>query len=278
MVYLVAVSGGVDSVVLLDMLSKTDHQLIVAHVDHGIREDSAADARFVEALAMKYALPFVSTRFELGVSASEEVARQARYGFLFSQATKYKAQIITAHHQGDVLETIAINLSRGTGWRGLAVLNREGIVRPLLGLDKSKLYEYALKHRLEWVEDSTNASDRYQRNRIRRAINISLTDDQKRQLSDLRSKQLLLCKSIGFETQRINNTNSSRHFFLQIDAQVASELLGTMIADVSGIRPTRPQLNLALLAIKTAKPRTVHQIGSRIQLRFTSRKFEIEVV
>ena len=78
MKYLVAVSGGVDSVVLLDMLSGTDHALIVAHVDHGIREDSAADARFVAGLAKRYGLPFVSTELGLGVQASEEQARNGR--------------------------------------------------------------------------------------------------------------------------------------------------------------------------------------------------------
>lgn len=82
MTYLVAVSGGVDSVCLLDMLSRSEHRLIVAHVEHGIRgEASRADARFVAALAQKYNLPFVSTALNLGPNASEELARQKRYGF-----------------------------------------------------------------------------------------------------------------------------------------------------------------------------------------------------
>jgi tRNA(Ile)-lysidine synthase len=131
--YIVAVSGGVDSVVLLDMLSKTQHKLIVAHVDHGIRgKESAADARFVAALARRYQLPFVSTELHLGAHASEETAREKRYEFLFGEAEKYRAVVVTAHHRDDIIETITLNLTRGTGWRGLAVLARKDIERPPL--------------------------------------------------------------------------------------------------------------------------------------------------
>ena len=142
MTYLVAVSGGVDSVCLLDMLSRSEHRLIVAHVEHGIRgEASRADARFVAALAQKYNLPFVSVSLDLGPNASEELARQKRYDFLLAQAQKFGAVLVTAHHAEDVAETIAINIERGTGWRGLAVLARTGIRRPLISFTKTQLYD-----------------------------------------------------------------------------------------------------------------------------------------
>ena len=94
MAYLVAVSGGVDSVVLLDvMAAQAAEPLIVAHVDHGIRgEASAADARFVAALAAHYGLPFVSTQLKLGPNASEAAAREARYDFLLDAAAQYQHQ------------------------------------------------------------------------------------------------------------------------------------------------------------------------------------------
>lgn len=83
MKYVVAVSGGVDSVVLLDMLVKTgEHELVVAHFDHGIRNESTDDANFVAGLAAQYGLPFKVTQGHLGSAASEELARNKRYEFL----------------------------------------------------------------------------------------------------------------------------------------------------------------------------------------------------
>jgi tRNA(Ile)-lysidine synthase len=284
MKYLVAVSGGVDSVVLLDMLARRAAQepsmrLIVAHVDHGIRDDSANDARFVAELAKRYHLPFISNRFELGPSASEDRARQVRYGFLFEQASLFGAKVVTAHHLGDVVETVAINLARGTGWRGLAVLNRPGVWRPLLSLSKSKLYDYALAHRLEWVEDSTNVSDRYQRNRLRRSMNTQLGTGNRIQLAELRLRQLQLSKAIEHETDRLLASHSgSRYFQTQVDATVALELLGRDIMQQTGLRPTRPQLMAALHAVKTAAPRTTHQVGGGIELTFSARKYIVQVV
>lgn len=120
--YIVAVSGGVDSVVLLDMLAKqADLQLVIAHFDHGIREDSKQDALFVAHLAAKYHVPFESERVELGHGASEALAREKRYAFLRMMFKKYNADaIITAHHQDDVIETSMINILRGTGRHGLS--------------------------------------------------------------------------------------------------------------------------------------------------------------
>ena len=80
--YIVAVSGGVDSVVLLDLLSKTDSELVVAHFNHGIRNNSGEDADFVKQLAKKYKLDYEEEKANLGPNASEEIARKARYDFL----------------------------------------------------------------------------------------------------------------------------------------------------------------------------------------------------
>jgi len=276
---LVAVSGGVDSVVLLDMLQQTDkYDLVVAHFDHGIRPDSAADARFVAGLAKLRGLLFVSKREELGVKASEDQARRARYDFLFQEAHRLQATIATAHHLDDVVETIAINTIRGTGWRGLAVLDRAGVVRPLLKYSKAEIRSYALEHRLEWVEDSTNASTNYLRNRVRQSIAASdILIAIKLQLRNLRDRQCNIRRRVEDESRLLlPSPPYSRYFFTTIDAFVARELLQYIVTIKVGTGLTRPQLDRALLAIKTAKPRTEYDIGEGARLVFTARTFVVE--
>lgn len=277
--YLVAVSGGIDSVVLLDIFSRTEHRLTVAHVDHGIREDSTADARFVEALASHYSLPFVCHKANLGTDASEERARDARYEFLFREARRLDATIITAQHLDDLVETVALNFERGTGWRGLAVMAREGIWRPFLQVPKSVLYAYAVNHRLEWVEDDTNRTMFYQRNRIRARLSAKNTLSLREEVHSKWIHQLKLRRSIGDEVGSLLQTyHGSRYFLTQLDEALASEFLGTEIAAAGGTRPTRPQLIRALLAIKTARPGTACQVGNGVTLEFETRNYRVKVV
>ena len=277
--YLVAVSGGVDSVCLLDILAQTENRLIVAHVDHGIRgEESAADARFVAALAQKYGLPFVSSALHLAAHASEELARAQRYDFLLSQAKKHHATIATAHHADDVVETIALNLTRGTGWRGLAVLARAEIYRPLINLQKTQLYDYAVRRKLEWTEDATNASDAYLRNRLRRKLAAAQVDEPA--LLALRARQLQLSREVARQTDRLlARFSGSRYVFGQLDEAVACELLASDIARQTGRpRPTRPRASRALLAVRAARPGSRYDVGDGIFLSFTTRTFRAKVI
>lgn len=273
--YVVAVSGGVDSVVLLDILTKKpDLELIVAHFDHGIRDDSAQDADFVKTLAEKYNLQFEMRREELGPDASEELARARRYSFLKETATKLNGSLITAHHNDDVIETIAINLLRGTGWRGLAVLD-SGVLRPLTDFSKSDILDYARKQNLTWREDSTNQSNKYLRNRVRQQARY-LDDGAKKQLTELWKRQKDIKKLIDNEAARLvgDDLTLSRYFFVNIDDSVAIELLRR----ITGARLTRPQMLKSLHMIKTALPGRVHYAGNGVKISFASRNFTIEVV
>lgn len=272
MKYIVAVSGGVDSVVLLDMLATAgDAELIVAHFDHGIREDSALDAAFVKGLAHRYGLPFEMKREELGASASEATARERRYVFLRSLAAKYDARIMTAHHLDDLVETVAINATRGTGWRGLAVFDGQ-VVRPLIAHQKDELITYARKKGLEWREDSTNASDAYLRNRIRKKAN-ALTEDHKRQLHALHVQQKALRGEIETSVKSIvgSGPEYSRYLFITLPTKVALECLWGITRGAL----TRPQLARLLHAIKTARPNTTYQAKSGLNVRFSTRYFTL---
>lgn len=272
--YVVGVSGGIDSVVLLDMLAMLPEvELVVAHFDHGIRDDSHEDARFVQGLAARYGLPFESRREELGPDASEDQARQRRYAFLKEIAAKHSAVIATAHHSDDLIETIAINHDRGTGWRGLAAMN-SGIHRPLLKVNKDIIKAHALKRGLEWHQDSTNSSDAYLRNRLRRKL-ASLPIAAKRNLLELHKKQVQLKEAIDHEVASlVGDEPYSRYFFTHASRQAASEMIRHMTAG----RLTRPQRDRALLAIKTQRPGSTYQAGGGVEFSFTSRHFSIKLI
>jgi len=197
--YIVAVSGGVDSVVLLHKLTShtqnaapqlpsTNPQppkYIVAHFDHGIREDSGSDAEFVKSLADNFGLIYELGKGNLGKGTSEATARDARYKFLRGVMKKHGAdKIITAHHQDDVIESMVINMIRGTGARGLNPMSGSpDILRPLIHKTKQDLTDYAEEHGLVWHEDSTNLDEKYLRNYVRLRLMPNLEPAREKMLA-----------------------------------------------------------------------------------------------
>ena len=173
---LAAVSGGVDSMVLLHLLRATREDLGItisaAHFDHAMRADSAADADWLAGVCAVWNVPLVCTRARTPLSG-ETAARHARYSFLQEAMHSARAtRIATAHHADDQIETVLYRLLRGTGIHGLAGIpvRRGRIVRPLLRFRKTDLTDYAATHDVAFREDETNQTDLYARNRIRRAL------------------------------------------------------------------------------------------------------------
>lgn len=170
---LIAVSGGVDSCVLLNLLvNQVDKKdLIVAHVNHNIRgKESDEDELFVKNLAEAYGLKFYSTKFKISPK-SEEEARDKRYEFLFSLIKKYDAKhLALAHHQSDQVETLMLQMTRGT--YAFSPMKKIDAFkwRPLLDVSKQEILEFAQKNNLEWREDRTNKDNSFSRNRIRNKI------------------------------------------------------------------------------------------------------------
>lgn len=276
--YVVAVSGGVDSVVLLSMFASKypPKKLIVAHFDHGIRQDSRDDAVFVERLARQYGLRFETKREELGARASEDLARTRRYAFLNEVARSHDAKIITAHHADDIVETVAINLVRGTGWRGLAVLDNPAIERPLLDLTKKELIAHAKAHHLTWREDLTNSDTKYLRNELRQKLTgLNRSDGELIRL--YRKRQLYLKRSIDAEcAELMGQSPYSRYFFANIPDAAACELLRAVVLKETGYSMTRPQLQQVLHAVKVFASGKRYQINATNAISFTKREFVIE--
>ena len=275
--YVVAVSGGIDSSALLHMLQSRRgvSEFIVAHVDHGIRDDSGGDARFVVGLAAQYGMECVGVSLRLGAAASEDTARTARYGWLKMIAKERKATLITAHHLDDLVGSIAINLHRGTRWRGLTVMSDAAIVRPLLGITKAELREYALRNRLEWVEDSTNRSQNYTRNRLRGAIE-RLPASKKRNLLALRDAQQMLRHHIDDELESIwEQAGYSRYFYTMVPQKAAIELLRHTLEHSTGIAPTHVTAERIIMALKSARPGTAIDVDGVTKISISSRQFAI---
>ena len=180
---LVAVSGGVDSVVLLHLLRSLAEplnlSLQVAHLDHQIRPESAADADFVKDLCAQWDLPYyievcaVPALAEQGKISLEMAGRQARREFLQRIAGQNDMErIVLAHHRDDQVETFMLRLLRGSGQSGLVAMRiQQGIWwRPLLNCSREQILDYAQQHKLSWVEDKSNRDPAFLRNRLRAQI------------------------------------------------------------------------------------------------------------
>ena len=177
---LIAVSGGVDSVVLCELCHQAGYRFEIAHCNFQLRgEESLRDEKFVRSLAEKYQVKIWVTHFDTTEYAAshkrsiQEAARELRYAW-FNRVLEENdfSFLLTAHHLDDSIETSLMNFFKGTGIAGLrGILPRQGkVIRPLLFAGKQELQDYALHHSLQWVEDSSNESDKYTRNYFRHQV------------------------------------------------------------------------------------------------------------
>lgn len=181
---IVALSGGVDSVVMLDILSKIREEstidLIVAHVNHGMRgKDSDKDADFAKERAKQMGFPFYGKKIDIShlqtvlQGSPQEIAREERLQYLEQLAEKIGAQkIALGHNWDDQAETVLMRLIRGAGPTGLRGIghSRGKFIRPLLDISRSDIQEHALTNKLTNIEDESNKSDAYLRNKIRNKL------------------------------------------------------------------------------------------------------------
>ncbi len=281
--YVVAVSGGVDSVVLLDLLAKKPTlELIIAHFDHGIREDSAEDRKLVQKLAKHYDIPVVYRSGKLGSDASEATAREIRYKFLQQvQAEQGAEAIITAHHQDDMLETAIINMLRGTGRKGLSsLISTKQLVRPMLAWTKSDILEYAREHNLAWYEDSTNADERYLRNYIRKHILSRFTEPDREDLlrrvenAGKINVQIDHLLEEDLEKQPAKD-ELDRAWYLQLPYTVAKEIMAAWLRRNGIAQFDRVLIEHLVVAAKTASPGKLADVDAKHNLQFDKNKISL---
>jgi len=167
---ILGVSGGVDSMVLLDAVLSTRpvSAFRVATYDHASGEHSARAVDLVERVALAAGVSVIIGRSVSPARPSEASWRESRLAFLRAAAAEHRATLCTAHTRDDQIETVLFRVLRGAGARGLAGLRASGsICRPLLGFGRAEVEAYALAANVQWVEDPTNESRSYARNRLR---------------------------------------------------------------------------------------------------------------
>ncbi|MEZ4957611.1 MAG: tRNA lysidine(34) synthetase TilS [Saprospiraceae bacterium] len=177
---LVAVSGGVDSMVLCFLLNELNIKFGIAHCNFQLRaEESDEDELFIKNLASKINVPYYSVHFETERLAKEQkksiqvMARELRYTWLFELLEKEKFnKIATAHHLDDNIETVIYNFTKGTGIRGMRGILpiKNNLIRPLLFATKKEILTFAVENSIPFREDSSNNSDKYSRNKIRQQV------------------------------------------------------------------------------------------------------------
>lgn len=174
---IIGFSGGGDSVLLLYLLYRLGYKCIAAHCNFHLRgTESDRDEKFCRLFAEKYKIPFEKVDFNTPLHAAQKqisiemAARELRYGWFETIRTKYDAQAIAvAHHEDDSIETMLLNMMRGTGIRGLCGIRPKNgtIIRPLRCVNRKEIIQYLEEQHIEYMTDSSNLSDEYTRNFIR---------------------------------------------------------------------------------------------------------------
>ena len=230
--FLLAISGGLDSICLFDFFLKNKFSFSVCHCNFNLRQDSKKDLKLVKKLSERNNISFFSKNFDIKKYAKKNkislqaAARKERYKWFDNLLEKNNIDLLcTAHHINDNLETVIYNLVNSTGFRGIRGIKvlRKNIFRPLMNFNKNELMDYALKNNLEWREDSSNKLMKYSRNRIRLKIIPQLkkiNNSLERSVGDTSNNLSELEKFISFQISKLTEKyvdNSSNGFKININ-------------------------------------------------------------
>lgn len=237
---LVALSGGADSVcllnILIDLKEKYSLSIYAAHLNHCLRgQESNRDEDFVKKLCKSKGIKLFVKKIDINSLAKKEktsielCGRNERYNFFKEIAEEKKCKIATAHTASDNVETLLFNISRGSSLKGISGIpyTRSNIIRPILEMTRNEVEEYCLKNNLKYVTDSTNLTDKYTRNNIRhnvvpvlKEINTNLEEavlrlnTQVRQVDDFLnsySKEALKSNKVygGYNSKALSNLHKA---------------------------------------------------------------------
>ncbi len=282
-----AVSGGADSVCMLDILNTIKDvfnlSLYVAHLNHNLRgEEAVRDENFVKDLCEKYSLPFYTKTVDVNSLSKhlkvscEEAGRIARYEFFNKLKSSLNAvKIATAHNKNDNTETVLMRILRGTDLKGLAGIscfNENNVIRPILCLTRCEIEEYLRCKGLYFVTDSTNLANDFTRNKIRNDLIPKLTHDFNGSFTEVFASNIeLFNEANDFIEECVNSEFSKlvkRDFFgFTIDATSLSELnsyivkriIKKAVFELSGLNISNNLCEILYNSIKTETSITVNE-------------------
>lgn len=287
-------SGGLDSTVLLHLLSRQGLELRAIHVNHGLSANAGAWQEHCAAMADSLGVPFVARRVQVDRDGRglEQAARDARYR-VFGEVLQPGDELLLAQHGDDQVETFFLRLLRGAGALGLAAmadarpLGGASVLRPLLGVGRAQLEEYAREHRLRWIEDESNADQSLDRNYLRAAVLPLLSErwplrervtravqnlrEAAELLGDLGSADLELCDQ---RRERFGESISLASVRL-LPQRRRKNLLRSWIAACGGSMPEAPHLEQALQqALQSGEDTQMAvAVGGLVARRFRDRLF-----
>ena len=237
-----AVSGGVDSIALLHVLYNLSYKVVLAHVNHHLREESAIEEAHMQALAKSLNIPYEQYDFYHNEDENfEGQAHDERYDFFKSCALKYRTNIIaTAHHQDDQIESVLIKIMQGSnlyGYGGIKIANYDGkflTIRPLLCVNKDEIYNYVKKNNYIYFEDKTNLSDDYLRNRIRHHITPLLKkeaniDEKIMEYSIQMHEAFEFIRSLSIKYLKDNDNKIKYNSFKMLDKAVKKDIISLLL-------------------------------------------------
>lgn len=294
--FLIGLSGGVDSVVLLHLFAQQPHlNLRAVHIHHGLSPNADSWLAFCQQLCHRYNVPLISQKVHVqGDSGLEANARNARYQAI-SQLISPNEVFVTAHHLDDQVETFFLALKRGSGIKGLsamqAVSNWQNfaIFRPLLSISKTSILHYAEQQKLQWINDESNADNRFDRNFLRNQILPELNQrwshfsqmvarsaqhctDQQTLIEELLTEEL--SRRIG-ENQQLDITN-----FAQFSPLKQQQLVRLWLEKNGITMPSTAQLQAVICEVIFALPDKIPEVklGDKYIRRFRQAIFITEKI
>lgn len=270
--YIISTSGGVDSMALLDLLFKYGYDLVVVHFNHQVRKESKLDYGLVKEYTETNKIPFHYFKLDVPHENFQENARKLRQNHLQDIAKQYKTKfILTAHHLNDLAETIIMNITTGSSLSGYAGfkerthINSYIYIKPLLSVSKDDLYAYAKKNNVKFLEDKSNKSSVYLRNRVRNKIIPILSQEPNFLNNILHYSKIIHTANTFIRNQTLDffqNDELNTDKFINLDKAIQEDII-LYLLEKNSLNKSINLISLIISALKnTRKPNITIQLSN----------------